>query len=104
MPTTFRPRGAPAQSRQAYDRSRDAAHDWRAWYKTSRWQKLRFHQLQAEPFCAFHLKRDEVVSASICDHVERHGGDEDKFWDGPFQSLCKTCHDSEKQSQERRRR
>ena len=30
------------------------------------------------------------------DHVEPHHGDVNKFWLGPFQSLCKECHDSTK--------
>jgi hypothetical protein len=33
---------------------------------------------------------------TICDHVEPHPGDVNRFWLGPFQSLCKECHDSTK--------
>lgn len=36
-----------------------------------------------------------------CDHVEPHGGDPDKFWVGPFQTLCAHCHNSTKQAAER---
>jgi hypothetical protein len=35
-------------------------------------------------------------AATICDHVEPHHGDVNRFWLGPFQSLCKECHDSTK--------
>ena len=47
-----------------------------------------------------HQKRHQIVAASVCDHVHPHRGDEVKFWAGPFQSLCKPCHDSDKQRQE----
>ena len=42
-------------------------------------------------------KRGEM----ICDHVTPHGCNEAKFWSGPFQTLCKTCHDGVKQREER---
>jgi 5-methylcytosine-specific restriction enzyme A len=29
------------------------------------------------------------MPATICDHVEPHRGDVNKFWLGPFMSLCK---------------
>ena len=41
------------------------------------------------------------VPATVADHVEPHKGDELKFYQGKLQSLCKRCHDSAKQSQER---
>lgn len=68
--------------------------EFHAWYKTARWQKLRLQQLRKDPVCAMCLPR--VVPATVCDHVEPHKGDEHKFWNGPFQSLCKPCHDSDK--------
>jgi len=43
-----------------------------------------------------------VTAAEICDHVEPHHGDVNKFWLGPFQSLCKRCHDSTKRFVEMR--
>lgn len=46
-------------------------------------------------FCRVHY-------ASILDHKEPHLGDPDRFWNGPFQTLCKRCHDSTKQVHERR--
>ena len=46
--------------------------------------------------CAVCLERGFVEPATICDHVEPHHGDVNKFWLGPFMSLCKRCHDSGK--------
>ena len=42
------------------------------------------------------------MTATACDHVERHSGNPDKFWGGAFQSLCTPCHSSDKQLQERK--
>jgi 5-methylcytosine-specific restriction endonuclease McrA len=40
------------------------------------------------------------TSQLVCDHVEPHRGDARRFWAGPFQTLCKPCHDSAKQAAE----
>ncbi len=67
------------------------------WYKTSRWQRLRAQVLTANPLCAMCKAKGRYFPATVCDHVEPHRGDETKFWTGPFQGLCKACHDSDKQ-------
>lgn len=75
---------------------------WHNLYNTKRWYRIRFYQLQKQPLCEFHLKRNQVVSASIVDHVTPHKGDETLFYDPEnLQSLCKRCHDSVKQRLER---
>jgi 5-methylcytosine-specific restriction enzyme A len=68
-------------------------------YNTARWQRLREAQLQAEPLCA--MCHPRLTPATVCDHIEPHNGDLAKFWAGPFQSLCKRCHDSDKQRMEK---
>lgn len=65
-------------------------------YSTSRWQRLREQQLWAEPLCAFCRERGEKRAATVCDHETPHKGDEQRFWEGPFMSLCRQCHDSDK--------
>jgi len=65
------------------------------WYKTARWQKLRARQLAAHPICE--MCKPRVTVATVCDHVQPHRGDETLFWSGPFQSVCKPCHDGDKQ-------
>lgn len=84
-------------------RYRDTTQAWRAWYKTSRWQKLRWSILTRDMFTCQRCSRIEAdTSQLVCDHIEPHRGDEAKFWTGPFQVLCKTCHDRDKQREERR--
>lgn len=68
--------------------------EYKRWYKTARWQKLRARQLQDEPVCRMCLPRATI--ATVCDHITPHRGDEAKFWSGPFQSLCKPHHDRDK--------
>ena len=70
-------------------------------YGTWRWQKIRAAQLAGEPLCRMCADQGRVTPASVADHVEPHKGDEDKFWNGKLQSLCKRCHDSDKQREER---
>lgn len=84
---------------------RDQTQPWRRWYKTARWQKLRWQVLARDlftcqmPGCG-RIERD--TSQLVADHKTPHRGDETMFWDaGNLQCLCKACHDGRKQSQER---
>ncbi|HGY4466279.1 MULTISPECIES: HNH endonuclease [Klebsiella pneumoniae complex] len=71
---------------------------WHHLYNTKRWYRLRYHQLQKQPLCEFHLRRNQVISATVVDHIKPHKGDETLFHDPDnLQSLCKRCHDSVKQ-------
>lgn len=72
---------------------------WDSWYKTGRWQRIRRRQLETEPVCRMCLP--QPVLATVCDHIEPHRGDPQKFWRGPFQSLCAPHHNSAKQSEEK---
>lgn len=80
----------------------DRAKEWNGWYKLSRWRQLRADQLRAEPFCRMCRHQGRRMIATVCDHVEPHKGNEVKFWNGPFQSLCKSHHDATKQAEEHR--
>jgi 5-methylcytosine-specific restriction enzyme A len=40
------------------------------------------------------------TSKLVCEHVEPHPGGVVKFWAGPFQTLCKLCHDGQKPKEE----
>ncbi|MGB3900466.1 MAG: HNH endonuclease [Mesorhizobium sp.] len=100
-PPVHRPPGIGnrQQQRRTYDQTRDKQ-EWRGWYKTARWQATRERQLTAEPLCRMCRESGRLTPATVCDHIERHGGDPVSFWCGPFQSLCASCHSSEKQRQE----
>lgn len=68
----------------------------------SRWQKAREGFLRSHPLCADHLSRGFPVAASVVDHKIPHRGDSTLFWDqSNWQALCKPCHDSWKQRQEK---
>lgn len=81
-----------------YGRRRGHAGRYSYLYKTRRWQKIRKNQLTKEPLCQGECKeKGKVTVATVCDHIEPHRGDMEKFYSGPFQSLCEHCHNSVKQ-------
>jgi 5-methylcytosine-specific restriction enzyme A len=86
---------------RAHDVARRKVRPSRRWYSLKAWQVRRRDQLASEPLCRFHLARGETVAATVADHIEPHHDDWDKFIRGALQSLCKRCHDSEKQKAER---
>lgn len=101
---TLAPRiGYASGDEQARSRQRDATQSWRAWYKTARWQKLRWSVLVRDLFTC---KRCDKVEGNtrllVADHKTPHRGDERMFWDEQnLQCLCKACHDKDKQREER---
>lgn len=102
----LRPRLASVPvDRQSFDRQRDQR-GWRKWYKTTRWQKLRMSILLRDLFtCQWpNCGRVEAdTSQLVADHRRPHRGDEALFWDERnLWCLCKRCHDSAKQREERR--
>ena len=72
-------------------------------YYTARWKALRLSQMQSEPLCAFCLSQNVITNATVADHITPHKGNELLFYDADnLQSLCKRCHDSVKQTYEKR--
>lgn len=90
------------QSEAERSRMRDAVQAWRAWYKTARWQRLRWSVLVRGMFTCQRCQRVEAdTSQLVADHVVPHRGDAMRFWDADnLQCLCKRCHDRAKQSEE----
>lgn len=88
------------------DRRSPEAAGYRALYNTTRWKGVkgvRARQLAAYPLCAMCLKANRLTPATVCDHVDPKSKEtEEGFFGGPFQSLCKTHHDSGKQVEESR--
>lgn len=81
-------------------RSKEAA-AYRAWYKTPIWKAIRLNQLSTHPLCRMCEAEGRIVAASVCDHINPHRGAWDAFVSGPFQSLCKPCHDRHAQRRDR---
>lgn len=108
-PPTFRTRAQAAQADQArrdYDARRLAESETRKLYNTPEWRAIRRQTLEGArwmcqtPGCrAVHTKAHPLH----CDHVVPHRGDAEKFFAGPFQALCETCHNSAKQREEKAR-
>jgi 5-methylcytosine-specific restriction endonuclease McrA len=71
------------------------------WYKLQRWCRRARLQLAAEPLCAYCLERGRTVPARVADHVEPVNGNWNAMWLGRLQSLCKSCHDGAKRTEER---
>jgi len=63
-----------------------------------RWQQSREAFLKQCPLCVFCERHGRLTPATVVDHIVPHRGDSRLFWDTRnWQSLCKRCHDSEKQ-------
>jgi 5-methylcytosine-specific restriction endonuclease McrA len=90
-----------ATDERSLDRRRLADTATRKLHKTKRWQDLRWSVLTRDLFtCQVCGRLEGDTSKLVCDHVEPHRGDVAKFWAGPFQTLCKPCHDGQKQKEE----
>jgi hypothetical protein len=92
-----------ATDERSLDRRRLADSETRKLYKTARWRELRWSVLVRDQFtCQMRdCGRIEAdTSQLVCDHVEPHRGNVEKFWAGPFRTLCKRCHDGQKQKEE----
>jgi 5-methylcytosine-specific restriction enzyme A len=71
------------------------------WYGSARWKQRRADQLSAYPLCKMCELRGKVVAAKVADHRIPHKGNPNIFWNGELDSLCKSCHDGDKQRMER---
>lgn len=75
---------------------------YRALYFTAKWRTLRLNQLSKAPLCAYCLAQGLTVAATVADHIRPHRGYINLFSNPDnLQSLCKRCHDSHKQRQEK---
>lgn len=68
-------------------------YDVRKWYRTARWLTLRTYVLHEEPLCVECHRQGRTTPSTQCDHIRRHGGDEQMFFDrNNLQGLCASCH------------
>jgi 5-methylcytosine-specific restriction endonuclease McrA len=95
--------GGVAVDRQSFDRARDQR-PWRKWYKTARWQALRWQVLVRDLFtCQMCGRLEGDTSKLVADHREPHRGLAGLFWDSAnLWTLCEHCHSSVKQREEAR--
>ena len=94
----------PPKTEAEIDRDRSDRNAGRSWYKTAAWRRLRWSVLLDALFhcarCGANYGHD--TAQLVADHKRRHGGDAGLFWAREnLQCLCKPCHDSAKQSEER---
>ena len=74
-------------------------------YNSKQWKEIRAQQLAQYPYCkACYEQGRGLVPATEVDHVIPHRGDETKFFAGPFDSLCKSCHSTKTMSENNFRR
>lgn len=68
-----------------------------------RWREARASFLTMNPLCRMCQAQGKLVAATVVDHILKHDGDAGLFWRvDNWQPLCKVCHDSTKQAEERR--
>jgi 5-methylcytosine-specific restriction endonuclease McrA len=95
--------GYSSGNEQARSRYRDATIASRSWYKTSKWQALRWQVLVRDLFTC--RKCGRIITEkgkAIADHIVAHKGRTDLFWSiDNLQCLCAECHDSAKQAEEK---
>lgn len=108
--TTLKPGIRSLPSTIAYapkdERERDrfrGKQQWRKWYGTARWRKLRWAVLLRDSFtCQRCGKLEGNTSLLVANHKRPHRGDERLFWDeGNLETACKPCHDGAIQREER---
>lgn len=81
------------------------AEPWRKWYGSQRWKDLRWSVLLRDRFTCQRCKvmLGHKTSELVADHRLAHHGDAELFWDaGNLQCICKPCHDSAKQAEDKR--
>src|SRR5262245_32030957 len=78
---------APGDERQR-SRYRDRTEHWQRWYKSKRWQRMRWEALVRDSFTCRKCGRtaDRKV---VADHIVPHKGNPKLFWDPDnLQCLC----------------
>jgi len=85
---------AAAERKKRFDLKRPSARE-RGY--TAEWETERRKYLSANPNCARCGQ-----PANVVDHIQPHKGNQRLFWNrANWQALCRTCHNSHKQREER---
>ncbi|MBL9047053.1 MAG: HNH endonuclease [Tabrizicola sp.] len=103
VPSRFGP--VPYQTEAARSKARREVNPWRNWYSTAEWIRLATEcKVKANYTCQWPGCGRVCTGKgeAIADHVVPHRGDRALFLDPDnLQCLCKACHDSKKQREER---
>ena len=63
------------------------------WYCSSAWRKLRAVILSQDPLCVKCLERGTHKESKVVNHIKPHKGDRKLFYDMKnLEGLCKRCH------------
>ena len=66
------------------------------------WRAARAAFLAEHPTCVYCERAGKLTAAEVVDHITPHKDDPAVFWDrSKWQALCKRCHDSIKQAEDR---
>jgi len=98
-------RAKPCLACGAYPMSGPRGHQrapWDRWYNLECWRKRSRRQRREQPLCAMCLALGRVVPATVADHLVPHRGDWNAFLTGTLQSVCFSCHNSKKFTDEAR--
>jgi 5-methylcytosine-specific restriction enzyme A len=88
------------QDARRYDRQRGTSAQRGYDY---RWQNRSKFFLACNPLCVYCQREGRITAATLVDHATPHRGDQNLFWDETnWQALCETCHNSRKQSEEKK--
>lgn len=88
-------------------KERERSHEYRAWYHSKRWQKLRLEVFIRDGYICQQTGvvlsgKHPADNSPVCDHRIPHNGDAELFWDpANLQTISKAFHDGAKQSIER---
>ena len=66
------------------------------------WRYARANYLARNPYCVMCQREGKVAAAKHVDHIEKHHGNLQLFWDEDnWQGLCEHHHNSVKQAEEK---
>lgn len=93
----------PSRLKTAADPHGHGQETWRKWYGLKAWQELRIRVFVRDAYICQMQGCGAVTAQPVADHIVPHRGDRIRFFDERnVQTLCKRCHDSLKQAEERR--
>lgn len=72
------------------------------WYQLPVWRAIRRRQLNEHPLCEKCEARGITRAANTVDHHPPHEGVWERFVNGPFRSLCGSCHSGDARQEQRR--